>query len=116
MTAKLIFKILTQEQWRQAEAEGVFRGAPIDIKDGFIHFSTAEQVKGTADKHFAGMNDLVLAAVDTGMLGGKLVYEVSRGDALFPHLYDALNLAAVKWVKPMPLGKSGAHELPELDA
>ncbi len=116
MTAKLIFKILTQEQWRQAEAEGVFRGAPIDIQDGYIHFSTAEHVRGTADRHFAGMDDLVLAAVETGKLGGKLLYEVSRGDALFPHLYDVLDLAAVKWVKPMPLGKDGRHELPDMNA
>jgi uncharacterized protein (DUF952 family) len=116
MTAKLIFKILTQEQWRQAKAEGVFRGAPIDLKDGYIHFSTAEQVRGTADRHFAGMDDLVLAAVDAGKLGVKLVYEVSRGDALFPHLYEVLDLAAVKWVKPMPLGKDRRHELPDMGA
>ena len=114
MTAQLIFKILTKQQWQQAEAEGVFKGAPIDLQDGYIHFSTAGQVKGTADKHFAGLDDLVLAAVEAGKLGGKLVYEISRGDALFPHLYDVLELAAVKWVKPMPLGPDGSHELPDL--
>jgi uncharacterized protein (DUF952 family) len=114
MTDQLIYKILTQAQWRQAEAEGVFRGAPIDLADGYIHFSSSGQVQGTADKHFAGMNDLLLAAVDAGRLGGKLVYEVSRGDALFPHLYGVLELAAVKWVKPMPLGKDGRHQLPDL--
>jgi uncharacterized protein (DUF952 family) len=114
MTGQLIFKILTSAQWRQAKAEGVFRGAPIDLKDGYIHFSTAEQVRGTADKHFAGINDLVLAAVETSRLGGRLVYEVSRGDALFPHLYDVLGLAAVRWVKPMPLGRNGLHELPDM--
>lgn len=116
MKAKLIFKILTAEQWRQAEAEGVFRGAPIDLKDGYIHFSTAEHVRGTADRHFAGMHDLVLAAIDADRLGDRLVYEISRGDALFPHLYDVLGLAAVKWVKPMPLGKDGRHELPDMGA
>jgi uncharacterized protein (DUF952 family) len=114
MADQLIYKILTQAQWRQAEAEGVFRGAPIDLADGYIHFSAAGQVQGTADKHFAGMNDLLLAAVEARRLGGKLVYEVSRCDALFPHLYDVLELAAVKWVKPLPLGKNGRHELPEL--
>jgi uncharacterized protein (DUF952 family) len=114
MMDQLIYKILTREQWRQAEAEGVFRGAPIDRADGYIHFSTAGQVQGTADKHFAGMNDLLIAAVETGRLGEKLVYEVSRGDALFPHLYAVLELAAVKWVKPMPLGKDGRHALPDL--
>jgi uncharacterized protein (DUF952 family) len=114
MTAQLIFKILTRQQWRQAEAEGVFKGAPIDLQDGYIHLSTAEQVKGTAEKFFAGADDLVLAAVETGKLGDKLVYEISRGDALFPHLFDVLDLAAVKWVKPMPLGIDGCHELPDL--
>jgi uncharacterized protein (DUF952 family) len=116
MTAKLIFKILTGAQWRQAQAEGLFRGAPIDLKDGYIHFSTAEQVQGTADRHFAGENDLLLAAVEAGRLGGRLVYEISRGEALFPHLYDVLHLAAVKWVKPMPLGKDGRHQMPDLSA
>ena len=116
MTAKLIFKILTSQQWRQAEAEGVFRGALIDLADGYIHFSTAEQVQGTADKHFAGMHDLVLAAIDAERLGGKLVYEISRGGAKFPHLYDVLRLAAVKWVKPMPLGRNGRHDLPDMGA
>jgi uncharacterized protein (DUF952 family) len=116
MTARLIFKILTSAQWREAEAEGVFRGAPIDLKDGYIHFSTAGQVQGTADKHFAGMNDLLIAAVETCRLGEKLVYEVSRGDALFPHLYAVLELGAVKWVRPMPLGKDGRHELPDLSS
>jgi uncharacterized protein (DUF952 family) len=116
MTAKLIFKILTSQQWRQAEAQGVFKGAPIDLQDGYIHFSTAGQVEGTADKFFAGMDDLLIAAVEAEKLGDKLIYEVSRGDALFPHLYDVLDLAAVKWVKPMPLGKDGRHELPDMNA
>jgi uncharacterized protein (DUF952 family) len=114
MTDQLIYKILTAEQWRQAEAAGVFNGAPIDLKDGYIHFSTAEHVRGTADRHFAGMKNLVLAAVETGKLGDRLVYEISRGGALFPHLYDVLDLAAVKWVRPMPLGEDGRHELPDL--
>lgn len=116
MTAKLIFKILTSQQWRQAEAEGFFRGAPIDLKDGYMHFSTAQQVQETADRHFAGMYDLVLAAVDAERLGEKLVYEVSRGGDKFPHLYDMLPLAAVAWVKPMPLGRNGRHDLPDMGA
>ena len=114
MADELIFKILTREQWLQAQAEGVFRGAPIDLQDGYIHFSTAGQAQETADRHFAGVNGLMLAAVDAKALGGKLVYETSRGGALFPHLYGVLNLGAVKWVKPMPLGRDGRHDLPEL--
>lgn len=116
MTAKTIYKILTAAQWSQAGAEGVFRGAPIDLEDGYIHFSTAGQVQGTADRHFAGMDGLVLAAVDAGKLGEELIYEVSRGAALFPHLYDVLDLAAVKWVRPLPLGRDGRHELPDMGA
>lgn len=114
MKEQIIFKILTKRQWLDAKARGVFKGAPIDLRDGYIHFSTQGQVKGTADKHFAGMDDLLLAAVETKALGEKLVYEISRGDALFPHLYDVLDLAAVKWVKPMPLDADGCHQLPDL--
>jgi uncharacterized protein (DUF952 family) len=94
----------------------VFRGAPIDLSDGYIHFSQASQVEETAARHFAGMDDLFLAAVGADRLGDKLVYEASRGGALFPHLYGVLELAAVKWVKPMPLGKDGRHALPDLAA
>jgi uncharacterized protein (DUF952 family) len=116
MIDQLIYKILTREQWRQAQAEGVFRGAPIDLADGYIHFSTAGQVQRTADRHFAGMNHLLIAAVEAGLLGDKLVYEASRGGALFPHLYAVLELGAVKWVRPMPLGKDGRHALPDLSS
>lgn len=110
-----IYKICPQDLWRQAEAAGHFDGASIDITDGFIHLSTAEQTGETAAKHFAGQKDLVLIAVDAAALGADLKYEVSRGGALFPHLYAPLPLAAVKWVKPMPLGADGTHVLPELE-
>jgi uncharacterized protein (DUF952 family) len=111
-----IYKIVTQDQWREAEAAGVFRGAPVDLADGFIHFSNAGQLAETAAKHFAGQDGLLLVAVDEATLGEPLRYEVSRGGALFPHLYDELPLSAALWVKPMPLGANGAHRLPELDS
>ena len=110
-----IYKIVTQSQWREAEEEGLFRGAPVDLADGFIHFSTAEQVAETVAKHFAGQDDLLLVAVDEAALGKALKYEVSRGGALFPHLYADLPLSAVLWVKPMPLGANGIHRLPAMD-
>jgi uncharacterized protein (DUF952 family) len=110
-----IYKIVTQGQWREAEREGVFRGAPVDLADGFIHFSTAQQVAETAAKHFAGKGDLLLVAVDEAALGDALKYEVSRGGALFPHLYAGLPLAAVLWAEPMPLGADGRHRLPAMD-
>jgi uncharacterized protein (DUF952 family) len=109
----LIYKICPRELWQAAEQAGRFEGASIDLTDGFIHFSTAEQARETAARHFAGQADLVLVAVDEDRLGSALKYEVSRGGALFPHLYAPLDLAAVAWVKPLPLGPSG-HEFPPM--
>jgi uncharacterized protein (DUF952 family) len=110
-----IYKIVTQSEWREAEKQGLFKGAPVDLADGFIHFSTAGQVAETAAKHFAGQGGLLLVAVDEAALGGGLKYEVSRGGALFPHLYADLPLSAVLWAKPMPLGADGVHRLPAMD-
>jgi uncharacterized protein (DUF952 family) len=110
-----IYKICPEALWREAEAAGRFDGAPVDLADGFIHFSTATQAVETAAKHFAGQEGLLLIAVDAAKLGDTLKYEVSRGGALFPHLYAPLLLTAVKWVKPLPLGADGRHVFPELD-
>jgi uncharacterized protein (DUF952 family) len=109
-----IYKISPAALWRQAEQAGAFSGAPVDIADGFIHFSTAAQVAETAARHFAGVSDLVLAAIDAAALGPALRYEPSRGGALFPHLYGPLPMSAVRWVKPLPLGPGG-HQFPELE-
>lgn len=109
----LIYKISSAAAWREAEQAGIFTGAPVDLTDGYIHFSTAAQVGETAARHFAGQADLVLAAIDADALGAALRYEPSRGGALFPHLYGPLPLTAVRWVKPMPLGADGMHVLPE---
>ena len=84
--------------------KGVFTGALIDVTDGFIHFSTASQAAETARRHFAGQADLLLVAIDADRLGAALRYEASRGGDLFPHLYAPLELSAVRWVKPLPLG------------
>lgn len=109
----LIYKICPETLWREAERAGVFSGAPVDVADGFIHFSTAAQAAETAAKHFAGQSGLLLVAVDEAALGEGLHYEVSRGGALFPHLYGPLPLSAVRWVKPLPLGPDGRHAFPE---
>ncbi len=109
----LIFKIVPEKLWREAEAAGAFNGAPVDLADGFIHFSTANQARETAEKHFAGQGDLLLAAIDPEKLGDALRYEPSRGDALFPHLYAPLPFTAVAWVKPLPLGENGQHIFPD---
>jgi uncharacterized protein (DUF952 family) len=110
-----IYKICPHDLWREAERTGAFTGAPVELEDGFIHFSTAAQVRETAARHFRGGHDLVLIAVDPQALGACLRYERSRGGDLFPHLYGALPLAAVRWVKPLPLDADGRHVFPELD-
>jgi uncharacterized protein (DUF952 family) len=107
-----IYKILPATLWAEAERDGVFRGAGIDLKDGYIHFSTAAQATETARLHFAGQDGLVLVAVDARALGPAIRWEPSRGGALFPHLYGTLPLAQVLWAKPMPLGADGRHILP----
>jgi uncharacterized protein (DUF952 family) len=108
----LIYKISPRAQWRQAEAAGVFSGAPVDAADGYIHFSTAAQARETAAKHFAGQADLVLAAIDTDALRGALKWEPSRGGDLFPHLYAPLEMSAVRWVRDLPVGGDGHHVFP----
>ncbi len=95
-----IYKIVHEALWREAEAAGVFTGAPVDVADGFIHFSTAEQVDETAARHFAGQTGLLLVEVDADALGNALRWEPSRGGALFPHLYNTLPLLAVTAVRP----------------
>lgn len=92
----------------------MFRGAAVDRQDGYIHFSSADQVAETAARHFAGIEDLVLIAVEAQALGSALKWEPSRGGALFPHLYGPLPHDAVRWVKPLRLGPDGRHVFPEL--
>ncbi len=112
--SRTIYKICPEPLWREAEMTGSFIGAPIDLADGFIHFSTAEQVQETAARHFGGQAGLVLVAIDEALLGAALKYEVSRDGALFPHLYGPLDLHAVTWVKPLPLGTDDNLVFPAL--
>jgi uncharacterized protein (DUF952 family) len=111
----LIFKIVAEAEWRAAETQGAFEGSAVDRADGFIHFSTAEQAPETAARHFAGQTGLLLAAIDADALGPALKWEPSRGGALFPHLYGALPLSAVRWARPLPLGADGRHVFGTLD-
>ncbi len=113
---QIIYKICPESLWREAQAAHFFKGAPIDIQDGYLHFSTAEQVRETADRHFAGQRDLLLIAVDAEKVGPALRYEPSRGGDLFPHLYAPLALSDVLWVKPLPIGPDGRHVFPDLDS
>lgn len=111
-THMLIYKIFRADEWRQLQDQGDTTGAPIDVADGYIHFSTAETVRETAAKHFAGEDDLVILACETGTLGSDLKCEVSRGGALFPHLYRKLTLDDIIWEDELPL-IDGQHEFPE---
>lgn len=110
--AMLIFKIFRRPEWNALVVEGETLGAPVDLADGYIHFSTAGQVAATAARHFAAESDLVLVAVDADRLGDALRWEASRGGDLFPHLYRPLRMADVVWDKSLPLGATG-HILPE---
>jgi len=111
---KCAYKIIDGPSWRAAEESGRFAGAAVDHADGFIHLSAADQVAETAAKHFAGMEGLLLVAVDCAALGEDLRWEPSRGGALFPHVYGEIPMSAVRWTAPLPLDPDGRHILPEL--
>ena len=89
------FKVLTAEQFARWQAEGTFAGAPVDLADGYIHLSAADQLAGTLERHFAGQTGLVVAEIDLALLGDTVRWEASRGGALFPHVYGALPIAAM---------------------
>ncbi len=110
MNPMLIYKILRADEWRTLKANGKTQGAPIDITDGFIHFSTAAQAAETAEKYFSAVGGLMLLAVNASTCE-PLKWEPSRGGALFPHLYRALNITDVLWAKPLPC-KGASHIFP----
>jgi uncharacterized protein (DUF952 family) len=114
LTMTTIYKICRAEEWEEAERAGAFAGSEVDRRDGYIHFSTAEQVAETAAKYFSGLPDLKLIAVDVAKLGTALRWEPARGGALFPHLFGVLSLGAVVWVRPLPIDAAGRHISPEL--
>ncbi len=108
-----IYKILSAEEWQQAQSAGVFAGSAVDHTDGYIHFSTAAQARETAARHFAGQSGLLLLTVDPSIRAdADWRWEPSRGGALFPHLYGALDLACVVAVDDLPLGGDG-HRFPD---
>ncbi len=113
MTAT-IYKICERAVWEEAQRRGMFEGAGADMRDGFIHFSTAAQVRETAAKHFASSSDLVLVAVDAQAIAQALKWEPSRGGGLFPHLYGPLPLQAVLWSRSLYRDARGQHVFPEL--
>lgn len=113
MMTDIVYKIVPETLWRQAKEKGAFEGAEIDLKDGYIHFSTGAQARETARLHFAGVAGLMLVAVDAMRLGEALKFEPSRGGDLFPHLYGALQFTSVLWEMPLLIGADGMHAFPE---
>ena len=107
----MIYKIFRADEWSLLRREGETPGAPIDVADGYVHFSTAAQVAETAAKHFAAEDGLMLLAIDTDRLDGDLTWEPSRGGQLFPQLYRVLRMADVVWAQPLPL-QDGVHVFP----
>ena len=106
------YKVLTQAQMDALEADGSFAGAEVDLADGYIHLSTADQLTETVDKHFAGQGDLHVVAVDLDALGDAVRWEESRGGQLFPHIYAVLPLTAVVAYSPLERGDDGRVKLP----
>ena len=111
----LIYHMCRRDEWSAAAISGTYQGSSQDQADGFIHFSTAEQIVESAARHRAGQSGLVLIAVDPATLGSALKWEPSREGLLFPHLYVALPTGAVSWVADLALGPDGLHVFPALD-
>ena len=114
MTTTRIYHLCRQADWQQAMARGVYEGSEQDRADGFMHFSTAEQIEDSAAKHRAGEADLLLLAVDVKSLGESLRWEAASSGEVFPHLYAGLPVSAVLDAHPLPLGPGGQHEFPLL--
>jgi uncharacterized protein (DUF952 family) len=110
-----IYKICDTAHWHAAARSGALRATGADARDGFIHLSTAAQVRSTVERHYARVADLMLIAIDADALSDALRWEPSRGGDLFPHLYGELPLAAVIWARPLPLGEDGRHLFPEFE-
>ncbi|MCF4097646.1 DUF952 domain-containing protein [Maritalea mediterranea] len=109
----IIYKVCPKADYEAAKDEGFYRGMPVDIEDGFMHFSTAAQLPETLEKHFAGQSDLVLLYVDAEWVENHLKWEPSRGDDLFPHLYAELNLAHVLRTHDLKVDENGRFILPD---
>lgn len=111
---EMIYHMCRADEWEAALAGGAYAGSSQDREDGFIHFSTAEQIVESARRHRAGQDGLLLLAIDPAVLGDRLKWEPSRGGALFPHVYGTISPAESAWVKPLPLGENGEHVFPAL--
>jgi uncharacterized protein (DUF952 family) len=112
MPDQVAYKVMSLAEAQQMQRDGVFRGSPVDIADGYIHLSCASQLAGTLDRHFSGVEGLMLVAVDLAQLGDTVRWEPSRGGQLFPHIHGPLPLAAVMSVIALERTADGAVKLP----
>jgi uncharacterized protein (DUF952 family) len=112
---RMIYHMCPADTWQEAVRTGAYHGTADDQRDGFIHFSTAEQIAESARRHRAGQAGLVLIAVESDRVGARLKWEMSRGGALFPHLYGPLDPGEAASIRPLPLGPDGEHIFPPLD-
>jgi uncharacterized protein (DUF952 family) len=112
MAEAIAYKVLTFQQFAALEQDGTFAGAPVDLADGYIHLSTADQLAGTVARHFAGQADLEIVAVDLDALGETVKWEKSRDGALFPHIYGPLTLDVVLDYGPLEYLPDGSIRLP----
>jgi uncharacterized protein (DUF952 family) len=108
-----VFKIVSATVWANAVKAGAFAGSADDVRDGYIHLSSASQLHGTLHKYFTGQPDVLLVAFDQGALAPNLKWEPSRGGELFPHFYGPLPVSAALWQKPLVLGSDGVPEFDE---
>jgi uncharacterized protein (DUF952 family) len=112
--AEPIYKIASAQDWAQARTLGYLDGTPVDLVDGYIHFSTAAQLAETLEKHYRGQSGLVLATIDPDLLDEGLRWEPSRGGQLFPHLYARLPMSSVIAERALDALPDGSFELPEI--
>jgi uncharacterized protein (DUF952 family) len=110
---QFVFKVVTRAAWEDACRSGTFAGSADDVRDGFIHLSTREQLAGTLAKHFRGQDGLVLIQFETHLLGEQLRWEKSRGGDAFPHLYTVLPTGSACTLHALDLGPDGAPMLPK---
>jgi len=108
---KFVFKIATVAEWSKAMTSGIYAGSSDDLRDGFIHLSSEEQLHGTLEKHFKGKGDLVLIAFETSRLGPELKWEQSRGGALFPHLYRDILVSEALWQRTLHTDEDGVPQI-----
>jgi len=108
----IIYKICHNVEWQAAQSAKLFRGTAKDKEDGFLHFSTGTQVPNTLTRFYADATDLVLIAVESDALGGRLKWEPAADGQVFPHLYGPLDFSAVQWCVTIPRKANGAFALP----